>query len=226
MQNLLRVSLLSALVFWVISVHGDTQRLPPWEKFDEQDGITVYRREVPGSPIVALRGEGIVNRPILRVTSVIIDTSRATEWIDSLAEARTLRKISDVEYTEWDHVETPFILKDREFVFVSKLELDARHKQISLNYHSINDNLAPKTDYVRGEFKYGTFKMTSIEHGTKTRILVELMCDPRGSIAKWIVNLFQKSWPYNTIVALRTQASKANIRDNQQLKQALGTDYN
>src|ERR1700690_4248885 len=166
MQNLLRVSLLSAVGLLVTSARGDTQRLPPWEKFDEQDGIAVYRREVPGSSIVALRGEGIVNQPILRVTSVIIDTSRATEWIDSLAEARTLRKISDVEYTEWDHVKTPFILKDREFVFVSKLEFDPRYKQISLNYHSLNDNLAPKTDYVRGDFKDGTFKMTSIEHGS------------------------------------------------------------
>lgn len=109
---------------------------------------------------------------------------------------------------------------------MSKLELYAKNKQILLNYHSVNDDLAPKTDYVRGEFTYGTFTMTSIEHGTKTRVLAELMCDPKGSIAKWIVNLFQKSWPYNTLTALRAQTSKRNIRDNQPLKQAIGSDFN
>ncbi len=226
MRKILGVLLLSGTSLSALSAKGDAQRPPPWEKFDDQDGIAVYRREVPGSPIVALRGEGVVNAPILRVTSVIIDTSRATEWIDSLAEARTLRKISSNEYTEWDHVKTPFVLRDREFVFVSKLEFNPKGKQITLDYHSVNDNLAPKTDYVRGEFKYGTFGMTSIEHGTKSRVLVELVCDPKGSVAKWIVNLFQKSWPYNTIAALRTQAGKPSIRDNQQLQQVMGNDYN
>lgn len=201
------------------------ERLPAWEKFDEQAGIAVFRRDVPGSPIVALRGVGVIDAPILRVTSVIIDTSRAPEWIDSLVEARTLRKISDVEYTEWDHVKTPFILKDRDFVFTSRLELHPADKSIWLNYHSVADPLAPKTNYVRGTFKYGTFGMTSIEHGTKTRIVVELMCDPNGSVAKWMVNLFQKSWPYNTITSIRAQVRKPDIQDNQQLKAALGASY-
>ena len=56
---------------------------PAWEKIGDDDGIAVYRREVPGSPIVAFKGEGIVDQSILRVASVIVDSSRATEWIDS-----------------------------------------------------------------------------------------------------------------------------------------------
>src|SRR5262245_45461719 len=80
--------------------HADPTNLPAWEKIDDDDGIAVFRREVPGSPIIAFKGEGVVNASILRVASVLVDTSRATEWIDSLTEAKTLKKISEDEYIE------------------------------------------------------------------------------------------------------------------------------
>ena len=203
------------------SASGDTTRPPPWEKFDEADGIAVYRRDVPGSPVVALRGEGVVDAPLLRVASVIVDAKRATEWIDSLAEARTIRRVSETEYVEWDHIATPFVLKDRDFVFDAKLEFGPKQKQVLLNYHSVDDPGAPKTDYVRGRFIYGTFALTSIDGGMRTRVLAELLCDPKGSVAKWIVNLFQKSWPHNTIVALRAQVKKKDIKDDPRLKAEL-----
>ncbi len=196
-------------------------KLPPWEKFDEEDGISVYRRDIPDSPIVALRGEGVIDAPLLRVASVLVDTKRATEWIDSLAEARTIRKISDTEFVEWDHIATPFVLADRDFVFNAKLDLRPKQKQVALNYHSVNDPAAPKTDYVRGVFNYGTFVLTSIAGGKKTHVVAEVLCDPKGSVAKWIVNLFQKSWPHNTITSLRNQVKKRDIKDNQKLKEAL-----
>ncbi|MCC6648428.1 MAG: hypothetical protein IT374_23020 [Polyangiaceae bacterium] len=30
----------------------------PWEKIRESDGIVIHRREVPGSPLIAFKGEG------------------------------------------------------------------------------------------------------------------------------------------------------------------------
>lgn len=194
----------------------------PWEKYDEVDGITVYRREVPGSAVIALRGEGVVDAPILRVASVLVDTKRSAEWIDRLAEVRVVRKISDDEEIHWTHIETPAVLKDRDFVFDIKLELDPEHKKVSLNYHSVFDSAAPKTDFVRGEFKFGTFTLTSIDGGKKTRVLAEVLADPKGSVAKWIVNMVQKKWPYNTITSLRKQVAKPNIKDQPRLKDLLG----
>ncbi|HYP89564.1 MAG TPA: hypothetical protein VEQ59_15455, partial [Polyangiaceae bacterium] len=44
-----------------------------WEQFDEEDGIRMFRRDVPGSSIVALRGEGFIAAPIARVASVLAD---------------------------------------------------------------------------------------------------------------------------------------------------------
>ena len=193
----------------------------PWEKFDEKEGIAVFRREVPGSSIIALRGEGVIDAPILRVASVLVDTTRSTEWIDRLAEIKVVRKLSDDEEIHWTHIETPVVLKDRDFVFAIKLELDPPNKKVMLNYHSVYDSGAPKTDFVRGEFKFGTFTLTSIEGGKKTRVLAEVLADPKGSVAKWIVNLVQKSWPHKTLSSLRKQVAKPDIKDQARLKELL-----
>src|SRR5450432_427225 len=209
--------LLSGTVYGAANAQPD----PPWQKFDEAEGIAVFRREVPGSSVIALRGEGVVDAPILRVASVLCDTTRSTEWIDRLAEVKVVRKISDDEQIHWTHIRTPVVIKDRDFVFDIKLELDPPNKKLFLNYHSVYDSGAPKTDYVRGELKFGTFTLTSIEGGRKTRVLAEVLADPRGSVAKWIVNLFQKDWPHKTIASLRKQVAKPDIKDSPRLKDLL-----
>ncbi len=192
-----------------------------WQKLAEDDGIAVFGREVAGASLLAMRGEGIVNAPLLRVASVLIDTSRAHEWVDSVAETRTLRKVSDSEYVQWNHVATPWVLKDRDFVFSTKLEFLPKLRQVALNYHSVSDPAAPKTDYIRGQFIYGKFVLTAIDGGRKTRVLAELLCDPKGSVAKWMVNLVQKDWPHSTIQRLRRQVAKPDVIDSSTLAQAM-----
>ncbi len=54
-------------------------------------GIITFKCEVPGSEIIDLLGEGIVNAEIVRVASVLFDYTRAPEWIDSLEEVRVVR---------------------------------------------------------------------------------------------------------------------------------------
>ncbi len=208
---------------WLLAVSGAAlaeprrQKLPPWEKFDEEDGIDLFRREVPGSEVVALRGEGLVDAPISRVGSVLIDTSRATEWNDSLSESRVVRKVSDTEYVKWDHLATPLLLADRDFVFKVRLEFKPREKQMIVSCHSVKDSAAPRTDYVRGELIYASYVLTSVDGGKRTRLSAEVLCDPKGTVAKWMVNLLQRTWPYDTISNLRRQVKDAGTEDSPEL---------
>ena len=187
---------------------------PTWTKIDDADGIAIYRREVPGSDAIAFKGEGVVAAPLVRVASVIFDTARATEWIDSLVEARVVRRISDTEYIEYDHFGTPFVMKDRDFVTSNVLEYDAARQSITIRMRSTTDANAPPTSYVRGELISSTFVLTPTADGKATRVSGDVHCDPRGSVAKWIVNYFQKDWPRSTLKSLRTQVAKPNIVEN------------
>jgi hypothetical protein len=145
---------------------------------------------------------------------VIFDTARATEWIDSLVEARVVRRISDTEYVEYDHFGTPFVMKDRDFVTSNVLEYDAARQAITIRMRSTTDANAPPTSYVRGELISSTFVLTPTADGKGTRVSGDVHCDPRGSVAKWIVNYFQKDWPRSTLKSLRAQVAKPNIVEN------------
>ena len=93
------------------------------------------------------------------------------------------------------------------------------------SYYSVTDKLAPETDdYVRGHFKQGKFELTVAERKNKdgsvtkgTMVVAEVVVDPRGSVPTFIVNMVQKSWPHNTLMALRKQVAKPDIKDDKRV---------
>jgi hypothetical protein len=223
MRTSIRRLLSIDLAAFALALQGSATADDPsvWQRTDESDGITVYRREVPGSPVIAFRGDGDIDAPIARVASILIDIERGPEWMDSLVDAHAVRRVSETEYVEYDHIGTPFVMVDRDLVYTAKLELLPESKQLVLRFHSVDDPLAPKTRYIRAQLMESSFVLTPLDHCARTHIVADIHTDPMGSVAKWIVNWFQKSWPHNTIVSLRRQAQKADIVDNARLKQAL-----
>jgi hypothetical protein len=185
----------------------------PWIKTGDAEGIATYKREVPGSPIIALRGEGVVNASIIRVASVLLDYSRATEWVDSLEEVRVVRMLGAQEFIEYDRVGTPpIIMKDRDFVCRGRVDVDLKEPSLTLRIWPVRDAAMPEVSkYIRGELR-GYWKLKSIAKGQKTFIVAEMHGDPKGAVAKWLVNLFQKSWPRNTLESLRAQVAKRDIQ--------------
>jgi len=192
-----------------------------WEIVGNKDDIVTYRREVPGSPVIAIRGVAEVEAPILRVASVLTDTAHLPQWMDRVAEARRLGSMSALHYLEYERASTPFPLTDRDFVTESWVEIDAARKQIILKAHSVDDPSAPSTGLVRGEVLASLFTLSTLDHGRRTRVVAEVQTDPKGAIPKWIVNLVQKSWAHTTIMGLRRQVQKSKSPDNPELKALL-----
>jgi hypothetical protein len=191
-----------------------------WELVGNKDDIVTYRREVAGSPVIAIRGEAVVEAPLLHVASVLMDTARLPQWMDRVAEARRIRATRALHYVEYERASTPFPLTDRDFVIESWVEIDAAKKQMVLRARSAADASAPVTGLVRGEVLSSTFTLTALD-SRRTRVVTEVHTDPKGSIPKWMVNLVQKSWAHTTIMGLRGQVRKANVPDNPEVKALL-----
>jgi hypothetical protein len=192
-----------------------------WELVGNKDDIVTYRREVAGSPLIAIRGEAVVEAPLLHVASVLMDTARLPQWMDRVAEARRIRATSALHYVEYERASTPFPLTDRDFAIESWVEIDAVKKHMVLRARSVADPSAPVTGLVRGEVLASIFTLAPVDHGRRTRVVAEVHMDPKGAIPKWVVNLVQKSWAHTTIVGLRGQVRKANVPDNPEVKALL-----
>ena len=192
-----------------------------WQQVRNSDGIVVSRKDVPGSPFVALRGEGDVDAPLLLVGSVLVDITRDKEWVDSVVDAKVVREVGETEYVTYSHVGTPVTMSDRDFVTKVDLTADPWKKALEIRMRSVDDPAAPKTHYVRGLLTDSGFTLTSIDHGARTHVVAEIHCDPKGNVAPWIVNLFQKDWGYKTLMSLRKQVRKPDVQVHPKLKAVL-----
>lgn len=203
------------------SSHAADEKEPVWSESGDADGISTYYRKIPGSPVYALKGTGNVDAPLWKVASVLLDSSRGTEWIHSLAGTKMLKRLSPFSYVEYNHIKTPFILKDREFVTEINIEINSEKKTFEMTYKPSKIEGAPITSNVRGEIVFGRLTLTSLTPGKTCNIVGELHCDPKGAIPKWIVNLFQKGWPRRTLEGVRKQAAKPDIELPEEFKDIL-----
>jgi hypothetical protein len=192
-----------------------------WVSVRNEDGISVSRREIPGSAFLALKGEGDVDRPLLLVGSVFMDLGRNREWVDSVVDTHVVRSIDASEYVTYSHVGAPVVIADRDFVTRVKLEVDAAAKRLTIHMQSVSDPLAPKTHHVRGEIMESTVVLTAVDGGRRTHVVAEIHADPKGNVPAWVVNWFQRDWGYNTLKRLRAQVAKPDIQVNRALKTLL-----
>lgn len=206
--------LLFATISTMVPVFGtDNGQDIPWEKISNHDGIEVFRKEIPGSPVVAFKGQGIINSSFSKVASILLDVDRSTEWVDRLEEGRVLERVSDLEFTVYNHIGTPIVMKDRDFVILFKGEYSPSTKTFFLRLSSTTHPQAPKTSHIRGKIINSSYTLKYIDDD-HCYLITEIHCDPEGSVAKWIVNMFQKDWPRNTIRSIRKQAKKDDIKEN------------
>jgi hypothetical protein len=175
-----------------------------WKKADEADGITIYEKKE--GDLLAFRAEGLVDAPVLAVAGTILDYEHNTEWIDHLEEETVLKRPAPGQYVEYTHVGTPFVIKDRDFLCLVTVTVNEKEKFVSIESHSVVDAVKPPTKYVRGEVVHNEFRLFAAPAG-KTQLKGEFHIDPKGTVPKWIVNLFQRAWPMKAFKAIRERVA-------------------
>jgi hypothetical protein len=192
-----------------------------WEPMGNEDGIQAWRKEVPGSSLVAFRGEATIDASISKVAGVLFDTSKKTQWVHNCVSARNVREISDFDRVEYNHTSSGvFVVSDRDFVFNAKVQADPAKNLVVFKLKSVEDPLAPEAGPTRGEMKMGLYTLQGLAPN-KTKVTVEIHADPKGILPAFLVNLFQKAWPTRTLRGIRTQAMKPDVQEYTKLREIL-----
>ena len=183
-----------------------------WQSVDTTtDGIQIFKKEGSGSGLIAFRGIGVVEAPLPLVATVIFDTDRRRKWVEGLVDSRILRWEDKDNFIEYDHIEMPFLMNERDFVSKITIRVDLPKKEMVFHYRSSDDPSAPRTDYIRGEVIDMTFILNSIDNDRSTRIDAAFLCDPKGWIPRWLVNFFLEDWPKRTFRNLRKEVLKSDL---------------
>ena len=201
---------------------GSIASASDWEKISEEDGVSTFRKEIPGSPVVAFRGEALIEDGMARVAGVLEAVQREREWMADVGESENIEVKNEYDRWEYNRTTTPWPLQDRDFVIHTLIHFEKTPEPtltIQMN-SAANPKMPPKKGVVRGDLIDSSFVLKSLGP-SKTWFACEIHADPKGSIPKWVVNLFQKSWPLDTISGLRKQLQKPDVEENQTLKRLL-----
>lgn len=163
----------------------------------------------------------MVDASLVAVTSVMINIERKLHWVAKIKEAKVVKQLSNFERIEYNQTKAPWPIANRDFVFHAKLTPSPDLKTVLVTIQSTEDDAEPVRDgVVRGTLNSSRFFLESI-NDQQTRVTVEIHADPKGSIPKWVVNLFQKGWPLDTINGIRKEVVSPEFAIHPKAKEAL-----
>jgi hypothetical protein len=181
---------------------------PPeaWAKVDDDGGLRIYEKKE--GDLLAFRAEGSVPASVRDVASAILDSAHTPDWVDHLEEDRVVKRLSPSQFLEYTHVGTPFVLKDRDFLCLVTVKVDEKDKTVTIESHSVEDPSVPPTKYVRGTVVRNEFRLSVGASPRETHLDGEFHIDPKGTVPKWVVNLFQRAWPRKAFLAIQKRAAE------------------
>lgn len=186
-----------------------------WDEIDRYDQIVMYRKKIPNSSLLAYRSVGVIDAPLGKLVTVIMDTPRKHEWMPRIKLAEVLRELSPTERIEYVHFKTPWPLKDRDVVYKIKMNRMPNKNEVEIGVTSVEDSLRPAyPNKVRAQLISGTFILRPTENGLKTEVEAEVHTNPRGIIPIWIVNIYQKKIPRESLEGLMKQVRLMGIESH------------
>lgn len=171
-----------------------------WDLRKETNGILVYTRNYPDSPVKEFLAVTTCNSSLDRVVELINDIEGYPEWLRSCKLVKSIRNQPGKSTINYVEITFPWPLSNRDGIWESTT---VTHNE-SLFYAKIRsrpDLVPEKKGIVRMHYANGFWKVEKLKNG-KTKITQQFFADPEGNIPGWVVNLFLVDGPYDTFMNL------------------------
>ncbi|MBI9087347.1 MAG: hypothetical protein JEZ11_27385 [Desulfobacterales bacterium] len=206
------LSLMAMILFLSVPASGRAMGTLPlfegkWTEIFRQNGITVYSQEPTGSNILAFRAVGVLRAGIDQVIEVLRKVEISREWMPDVAERYTLEDFSDLDAITYSLNPLPWPFANREMILRNSLRLDRKNKVLAVDTYSVDpDGVPRKKGAVRAHLHCGLTRVRPAGPG-RTQIEMNVFVDPGGYIPAWLVNLTQRTMPYDFLRALEKKAA-------------------
>ncbi|MCB1174467.1 MAG: hypothetical protein KDK39_12925 [Leptospiraceae bacterium] len=167
--------------------------LSAWELIYQKNGVQVYRRQAPNSPIHEMRGQAILPCPMLEVLSVVLDYKHFKEWQPHLIRFERLQTINDETFINYAAVSMPWPVQDRDMVMQARFQIEAPKRQFQVHWRDTSwPDRPPTKQYVRVASSRVIWSLSPVDQGRSTRVSFQALGDPGGWIPAWLVNWFSR----------------------------------
>ena len=192
-----------------------------WKILFNKNGLSVYSQKAVDSDVSALKATGILKAPIDQVMEVLRKVEISREWIPHIDKKISIRDFSDLEAITYSVNRLPWPFADRSLLLHNKIRLDKENKYLVVDMNSVDSETNPvQEDNIRSSLYCGQLIMRPAGIG-QTEIELILFVDPKGHIPTWLVNMSQKTMPYEFLKALEEKASRTNYELRPSFKEML-----
>lgn len=203
MKPLLRSTLLAAVVWLAPGTGiGDTPT-GTWTEVDDDDGIKVWRLDVPGQDLPGFKGEAIIPRSIADIVTELKQVEHHTEWMHRCSASETIQRFDDEHVVIYNRVDVPWPVWDRDAILDTQFTAQSGGRLVVLTFKNIDPTLRPTPErVVRMPRLEGFYRMWQITP-TSTKVVYQVEADVGGAVPKWMAARVARDMPYETLAALR-----------------------
>ncbi len=181
---------------------GDSPR-GTWTQVDDDDGIRVWRLDVPGQDLPGFKGETVIPRSIADIVTELKQVEHHTEWMHRCAASQTIQRFDDEHVIIYNRVDVPWPVWDRDAILDTQFSAQSGGRLVVLTFKNIDPTLRPTpTRVVRMPRLEGFYKMWQLTP-TKTKVVYQVEADVGGAVPKWMAARVARDMPYETLAALR-----------------------
>ena len=186
-----------------------------WEEVLNKKSVTVWRSEVPGSPLVKFRGvTHIKEASIKKIITVVTDLKRRTEWQSRCRTAHRIQEMAPDNIIGYYRLIGPFMVSDRDVVFDAVIYAVPEERTIQIDFKQTDHLAAPVKDgVVRMPMLQGYWRFHYLD-ATTTEVTYEVHADPGGWVPTWIVNRASKNLPFHSLNGLQSQVAASGYEEN------------
>jgi len=178
-----------------------------WEQIDDDDGIKVYKHDIPGQELPGFRGEVVIAASIDSIVAVLKDHTKHTEWMHKCAAAHTIKDLGNGRTLDYNRTDAPWPVWDRDTVLEAQWTFSADGKAVLLSFHNTESKLEPLPEKtVRMPRLVGYYKLWKLDDN-KTKVVYQVEADPGGSLPTFLAKSIARDLPYHTLGALRARVT-------------------
>ena len=182
-----------------------------WQLMKDKNGIRVYERETPLTPINIFKGVAELETDMKTLVAFLMDVDKFPSWVlmcDSIELLEPVNenvdKIDQVHYYLYTVNRLPWPVRPRDNVMYTIAVQDPDTLTLKVKSVSLPDSIPPKKGFVRCPLLMVEWKLKPLDT-CHTELTFETIVDAGGWIPAWIINLYAVSIPYRTILNVRKQ---------------------
>lgn len=176
-----------------------------WRLVRDRDGIRIFHRTVPGSPIPEARADAIIDAPPSRVYAAVSDYDNFPHFVPYVVGSKILRQKGRLVWV-YQRLRFPGPIADRRFVIEAVHDIDRPKPGFyTIRWHMAEretNSLARESGISPAVFS-GSWELRPLEGGFMTDATYAVHLDPGGVLPAWLVTLATDDLLPNVIRAVR-----------------------